>query len=191
MRTVALAVLVLLGLVPAAGSARPGAPRPDCVTAGRTLMASSQVRVFRFDSATYACWVRGRRVRRLVTTQERGSEEIVVTGRRVAWSTRFCDGLTDIRCEATVRVMDVRTGELLVRSKVPDERRTSGLALTERRGVAWIEHSAATARVVALTRLGVRHVLADDPAIRRSSLALRRNILYWLLGDAPQAAEMP
>lgn len=185
-------MLLIAVLVAANAGAEPAAAAPRCQTAGKTLMASSQVRVFRSSGLTYACWVRHRRVRRLGAGGDpapHGSPQLAVAARWVAWTSADC-GFDDSVCVFTVHVMDVRTGRR-ARSNLDGGDATTSLVL-DRRGIpAWIEHDGSTTRVVARGRDGSRHVLDEDPRINPRSLALARRYVYWSVDGQARTARLP
>jgi hypothetical protein len=187
-----IAVVVLAVATVLAAAPRAPAAEPHCKSSGKTLMASAQVRLFRFSGFTYACWVRRHSVRNLGVGSDAaplGSALLAVATRWAAWSSSFCG--FDERCDFNVQVMDVRTGRR-VRSRLPDGAGTTSLVVDARGIPAWIEQDADTVRVVARARDGTRRVLDDDPAVHPRSLALARSYVYWSTrAGEPRTARLP
>jgi hypothetical protein len=210
----ATAALLATGLLVAAGTAE-AATRSACLTAGRTIAANDQARLFRtgetpdglaWDTTVRVCWRATRRITTLGTFDLNGSGPAlpVLSGKWVAYSREVCDPKEGV-CWGSVSVRSAQTGRRL-RSSGTQNGPIARLVLTPHGSVAWVRWrptspTTATTSVYALDERGV--AVLDEGPVDFASLGItsptvppherepEASQVYWTHDGAPRTAALP
>jgi hypothetical protein len=203
MRRDAAGALLVLALAVAPPAAQGKAP--DCATAGHTVVANGQARVYRvgnaYDGKYYGCRYRSER-RKLLGYYSGSSNNQLDTGffrlrgRRVGFANLDFPGEGITAWDA--KVVDLRTREVTRHSDANgglDDLRLTGsgsLALLTDDGSSTIDGDGIPNKVHAYTVAKVerdgRTVLDRGKGIDPESLAVARHRVYWTRGGEPRSA---
>jgi hypothetical protein len=174
-----------------------------CSTAGTTLVASSQSRVYSLaknsDDPVYACYAKaGKKI--LLATFRNCSDSssfagAVLAGPYIAYVTGSCD-LVDER--ETLRVLDLRTGKVLKTTDATSDvgapnTRFRGMVVTAKGSVAWIGFvDGDTTKLTEVYKWdsGGKVKLDAGDDVAQDSLALGGTTLYWLKGATAKSASL-
>jgi hypothetical protein len=188
-----VAVLVFVAAVTST-SARPPT-RPPCMTAGRTVAANRQARVYRVygveaDYQVFACLLKPKRTvyLGLFDSEGLGVRRVSLNGPSVAYENVVCQH-TD--CRGSIQVRNLRSG-VRRRSVMPPGAGAADRVLASKSGaVAWTRSP--RENVVDVRALGPsgERLLDSGPDVDPKSLALAGSTVYWTRGSQPYSANLP
>jgi hypothetical protein len=195
MRAVALAIAATALVAVSADAPARSRTRPPCKTAGRTIAADEQARVYRTSETdtgdkVFACLLKPKRTVYLgaFDFEALGIRLVSLNGPSVGYEKVDCQHAD---CTGAIKVRNLRTG-VLRRSIMPPHSLVADRVLASRSGaVAWTRRT--RPGVVEVRALGARgeRLLDSGPDVAPDSLALAGSTVYWKRGGQAYSASLP
>lgn len=191
----AVTAVLAVAVAAFAGAADAGSRRRPCQTAGRTIAANAQARVYRVSAsdADYKVHVCLERPARSVflgafDVEALGVRAVSLSGPTVAYERVVCDRAD---CTGAIRVRNLRTG-VTRQSRIPSGANPATAVVASSRGaVAWIRRPSPGVVEVRGLGAGGERLLESGPGVDERSLAIAGSTVYWTRDGAPYSAPLP